>query len=148
MSQENEQAKQRSDERRLGRMKTIARLMDDAVGIPGTNHRIGWDGLIGLIPFGGDVVTCVIALWLVYDAFKLGASSGTLSRMIANVTLDLIVGLVPALGDVLDFVFKANRRNMELLEADLERQAAESGGNGVINGDAEVLKTERIDRDG
>lgn len=89
--------------------------MDGAVRIPGTSIRLGLDSLIGLLPGGGDLATGLVAAYVVYEARRLGASKGTLARMVANVGVDVLVGAIPVLGDVFDVAFKANERNLRLL---------------------------------
>jgi len=83
--------------------------------------RFGLDSVIGLIPGVGDLSTAAISAYLVYEAKQLGVPKRTLARMLANVGFDFAVGSVPLLGDILDFAFKSNRRNVKLLEKWLER---------------------------
>jgi len=91
--------------------------MDDLVRIPGTRRRIGMDPLLGFLPGLGDWVALVISLDLLFSAARIGAGAAVLVRMTGNLVLDAIVGMVPLLGDVFDFGWKANRRNLALLEA-------------------------------
>lgn len=101
----------------LSRARRITRVMDDLVRIPGTRRRIGVDPLLGFVPGFGDWVALVISLDLVFSAARMGAGAAVLVRMAGNLVLDAIVGMVPLLGDVFDFGWKANRRNLALLEA-------------------------------
>ena len=96
--------------------------MDSAITLPG-GFRIGWDGIIGLIPGIGDVVGLSVSAWIVLGAARLGASRSTLARMAANVALETLIGAIPLFGDLFDFVFKANERNMRLLERHLQEPA-------------------------
>jgi hypothetical protein len=91
--------------------------MDDLVRIPGTRRRIGIDPLLGFLPGLGDWIALVVSLDLLFSAARLGAGASVLVRMTGNLVLDAIVGMVPLLGDVFDFGWKANRRNLALLEA-------------------------------
>lgn len=100
-------------------LRRTAELLDAAVRIPFTPWRIGLDGLIGLVPGAGDVVGAVLAGGIVLQAMRLGAPSGLLLRMLANVALDAVVGEVPILGDLFDIGFKVNLRNVALLERHL-----------------------------
>ena len=101
---------------RAGRgLRRLARFMDSSIRLPG-GYRIGWDGIIGLVPGIGDVVGLGVSAWIVFGAARLGASRATLARMAGNVALESVVGAVPVLGDLFDFAFKANERNMRLLE--------------------------------
>lgn len=111
-----------SHEERLAQVRWLARLMDDNFRIPGTSLRFGWDSVIGLFPGLGDVLTSAISLLIVHHAWHAGASKFTLARMLGNVGVDFVVGAVPLLGDLFDFVWKANRKNALLLERHLTRQ--------------------------
>jgi hypothetical protein len=109
-------------EQRLARLEAIARLLDIAFVLPGTNIRYGIDGLIGLIPVVGDLITTAISLWLVREARALGAPWHVTARMLGNVALDGVVGMVPFAGDAFDVMFRANMRNVRLLRRWLDRQ--------------------------
>ncbi len=103
----------------LAKVDRIANLMDSRFRVPGIGVRIGWDGILGLIPGFGDVVTLGPSAYLVYQGWQLGAKKRTISKMAVNTGLDFVVGGVPILGDVFDMAFRANRRNADLLHADL-----------------------------
>lgn len=111
-----------SREQRLQRLEGLAKLLDVAFVVPGTNIRYGLDGLIGLIPVVGDVVTTAISLWLVKEARALGAPWHITARMLGNVAVDGAVGLVPFVGDAFDVAFKANVRNVRLLRRWIDQQ--------------------------
>lgn len=100
-------------------MKNIAqlsKLMDKQFTIPGTNLRFGLDGIIGLIPGVGDVSTFAVSCYLLTLMAKNGASGYVMARMVLNVLIDTIVGSIPFVGDLFDFAFKANSRNMKLMQ--------------------------------
>jgi hypothetical protein len=99
-------------------------LLDARFRVPGTTWRFGFDGLIGLAPGIGDAVTTLAALYIVAEAWRLGVPNRTLARMIGNVAIDAALGAVPVVGDVFDVVWKANRRNIALLERDLHKARA------------------------
>jgi hypothetical protein len=84
--------------------------------VPGTNIGIGLDPLIGLIPGIGDIVGGVMSSYILLVAVQEGAPTSVLIRMLGNITLDSVVGVVPVLGDLFDFGVKSNRRNVDLLE--------------------------------
>jgi hypothetical protein len=111
-----------SREQRLARLDALAKLLDVAFIVPGTNVRYGIDGLIGLIPVVGDIITTAISLWLVREARALGAPWHLTMRMLGNVALDGAVGAVPLLGDAFDVMFRANVRNVKLLRRWMEKQ--------------------------
>jgi hypothetical protein len=100
------------------RLKRLAWLLDSAIPLPG-GYRIGLDGLIGLVPGLGDVVAALLSSYIVVEAACLRVPASVLLRMGLNVALELIIGAVPVAGDLFDFAFKANERNVRLLEASL-----------------------------
>lgn len=106
----------------LRRLQRLAGFMDSALRVPGTRWRIGADALVGLLPGIGDSATALVSLYLVAEAWRLGATTGTKARMLGNVAVDLIVGSVPLVGDVFDVGFRANRRNVNLLQRELEQR--------------------------
>ncbi len=109
-------------EQRLARLEALSKLLDVAFIVPGTNIRYGIDGLIGLIPVVGDIITTAISLWLVREARALGAPWHITTRMLGNVALDGVVGLVPVAGDAFDVMFRANVRNVRMLKRWLDKQ--------------------------
>jgi hypothetical protein len=97
--------------------ETLVRFLDDGISVPGTKFRIGFDGILGLLlPGAGDAMTAAGALSLFYLAVQRGAPRVVLARMALNVAIDALVGAIPVLGDLFDFGFKANRRNLRLIE--------------------------------
>jgi hypothetical protein len=111
-----------SNEERLAQAKWLANLMDSNFSIPGTPLRFGWDSVLGLFPGVGDVATSAISLMIVHHAWQTKASPLVLSRMLGNVAIDFVIGVIPIVGDFFDFAFKANRKNARLLERHLERR--------------------------
>lgn len=100
----------------LARLDALARLLDNQFRIPGTNARFGLDGLIGLVPYLGDVAGFAVSGVLFSVMLKRGAGPLILLRMMGNLVLDAVVGTIPLLGDLFDFGYKANRRNVEMLK--------------------------------
>jgi hypothetical protein len=109
-------------EQRLARLDALSKLLDIAFVVPGTKIRYGIDGLIGLVPVVGDIITTAIALWVVREARALGAPWYLTTRMLGNVALDGVVGLVPLAGDAFDVMFRANVRNVRMLQRWLDKQ--------------------------
>jgi hypothetical protein len=105
----------------LRRLELFARLLDDAFHLPGTNIRLGWDGIIGMVPVAGDTLTALLSFYFIWEAKRLGVSKWTLGRMLANLGIDFLAGAVPFVGDLVDFAWKANRRNLELLFRELRQ---------------------------
>jgi hypothetical protein len=106
---------------RIARIDALATLLDTALVIPGTGIRFGLDGVIGLIPGVGDLITTAMSLYIVREARALGAPLHVIVRMLGNVALDGVVGAVPIVGDAFDVLWRANRRNMRLLQDWLDR---------------------------
>jgi len=98
------------------RVDRLARLLDRAVGIPGTGIRIGLDPLLGLVPGFGDFATGAISLYIILEAARLGVPSTTLVRMLGNVAIDTFGGSVPLVGDLFDVAWKSNTKNVALLQ--------------------------------
>jgi hypothetical protein len=111
----------------IRRLESLSILMDSAFTIPGTNVRMGLDGLIGLVPVVGDIVTTAISSYILYEARRLGASKLTLARMAGNVAIDGVIGAIPIVGDMFDVAFRANRRNVRILREHLERTSRSPG---------------------
>jgi hypothetical protein len=108
----------------LDRLRALTRLLDDAIPIPGTKYRFGLDAIIGLVPGLGDAIGAIFSVFIVYHAARLGAPKTTLFRMMSNIGVDTIVGEIPLLGDLFDFGWKANRKNLILLEQHLNQPTA------------------------
>ena len=94
----------------------MARALDSAIGIPGTKYRVGLDPLLGLVPGLGDVAGAALSGYIVLTGIRLGVSRTVVLRMLANVGMDTVVGSVPLLGDLFDAGWKANDRNVALIE--------------------------------
>jgi hypothetical protein len=105
----------------LARARLFARLLDDAIPIPGTQWRIGIDPLLGLVPGLGDALGAILSTWLIVVAARLGAPVSVLARMGANVAIDAAAGAIPLAGDLFDAGWKANVRNLRLVETWLDR---------------------------
>ncbi len=113
------------DPRRLGRLRRVGYLLDSSIPIPGTRFRFGLDSLIGLVPGIGDLAGGALSLYIILESARMGVPRGVLARMGWNVAVDSLVGAVPVLGDLFDAGFKANMRNLALLEG-VVREPVES----------------------
>ena len=102
---------------RLGRLRRLAWLLDAQFLLPGTKFRFGINGLVFLAPGVGDVAMGLVSLWIVNEARQLGAPPALLARMLANIGIEVLGGAVPMVGDLFDMAFKANLRNLALLES-------------------------------
>ena len=103
-------------------LRKFARVMDEAFVIPGTNFRFGLDAAVGLIPGVGDVVGGVLSSWIVVGALRHRVPARIIARMVANIVIDLLFGAIPVAGDVFDFLFEENMKNMRLLELHRDRR--------------------------
>lgn len=97
-------------------VEKMARMMDTAYRVPGTKYRFGLDPIIGLVPVLGDTVTLVIGLGMLREARRLELGAGVMVRMVWNLALDWLVGLVPGLDIILDTAVKAHTKNAKLLK--------------------------------
>jgi hypothetical protein len=102
--------------KRLKNMDKLAKLMDAQFRLPGTDIRFGLDSLIGLIPGAGDLTTFGVSGYMLWIMAHNGASGFLLARMTLNILIDAIVGSIPLIGDLFDVAFKANMRNMRLMQ--------------------------------
>jgi hypothetical protein len=102
------------------RLNWLAWLLDSSIPIPGTRFTIGVDALIGLLPVLGDFVGVLLSSYILKEAARLGAPKVVLARMASNVLVEGIVGIIPFAGDVFDAAWKANQRNVRLLNAWLD----------------------------
>ena len=107
-----------SDARQRATLERLAFVLDNAIPLPG-GFRIGLDGIIGLIPGLGDVAGSALSSFIILQASRLGAPRSVLLRMAGNVALETLVGVIPVAGDLFDFAWKANLRNVQLLERHL-----------------------------
>ena len=96
------------------RIRWLAVLLDDLIEIPGTGRRIGLGPLVGLVPVAGDLLAAAPGAWLILEAARFRLPASVLARMVVNLVVDLVVGVVPVIGDLFDFGFKSNLRNLEL----------------------------------
>jgi hypothetical protein len=102
------------------RLDRLAWLTDSSIPLPGVDAKIGIDPIMGLIPWLGDALGAVISGYIISEAARLGAPKSVLLKMTLNVAVDGAVGAVPGVGDLFDFVWKGNQRNVRLLEKYLE----------------------------
>jgi len=104
------------DDARLARLRRLAWWLDEGIRIPGTRIRFGLDPILGLVPGLGDVAGALLGGAILMEGYRRQLSRTTLMRMATNIIVDTATGAVPLLGDVVDFVWKSNRRNLDLLE--------------------------------
>lgn len=97
----------------IGLVKALAKLLDSEFKI--FNFKIGLDPLIGLIPWVGDAISFILSLYIVWIGYQLKLPKNIISQMFANVIVDFLLGTVPIIGDISDFFYRANKKNLDLL---------------------------------
>jgi len=107
---------------RLAALVERAISLDSRFRIPLINVRVGWDPIVSLIPIAGDIAMAVVAAGLVREAKRLGIGRATLARMVVNVLIDLVIGMIPFIGPILDVFYRANVRNARLVTDELARR--------------------------
>ncbi|HLL04134.1 MAG TPA: DUF4112 domain-containing protein [Myxococcaceae bacterium] len=112
-----------ADPASLEQVRRLARGLDTSIQLPG-GFRVGWDAVLGLVPVVGDWAGALLSSYIVLQSVRLGASREVLLRMVGNVAVEALVGAVPFLGDVFDAAWKANTRNVRLLEDHLASPTA------------------------
>jgi hypothetical protein len=105
-----------AQEQRLEWLRRVSRLLDSATTVPGTSIRVGLDPILGLLPGLGDLVSPLFTMGILWQARELGIPRVVQLRMIFNVAIDTLFGLVPIIGDLFDVAWRANDRNMALLD--------------------------------
>src|SRR4051794_32526151 len=97
-------------------MRNLQRMLDAAFRVPGTNFRFGWDPIIGLVPWAGDLLTAMMSCAIVVQAHQMRVPRVVQLRMLLNIGIDVVIGIVPFVGDIADMFWKSNAKNMALLE--------------------------------
>jgi hypothetical protein len=110
---------------RIRRIEKLAELLDSKFTLPGTTIKFGWDSLIGLIPGIGDTITVIPQLYLLFEAMRLKVGAWVIVKMILNILVDWLIGMIPLLGDFFDVVFKSNLRNAKLVVEALKNKRSD-----------------------
>ena len=105
--------------RELRSLRRFAHLLDETFRIPVIGYRIGLEPILGLIPVVGDISGLIVSSYLIVRAARLGVPKSLVARMVGNAVIDATVGSIPIVGDVFDFFWKVNKRNVRLLERHL-----------------------------
>ena len=124
----------RRAEDRLAGLRGLVRALDGAVAIPGTGIRFGLDAVIGLIPGVGDFAGAALSGLVVVAAARAGVPAAVLLRMLLNVGIDAVIGAVPLAGDLFDFAWRANTRNLALMERAVADPATERRSSRAVVG--------------
>jgi len=116
-------------QQRIAALRHVSRLLDSAYQVPGTSYRFGLDPIVGLVPGLGDLVSPLFTIALLWQSHDLNLPRIVQLRMLFNVAIDTVIGIVPIAGDLFDFAWKANDMNMALLEHHAyEDRPASAGG--------------------
>jgi len=103
-------------------IEKLAQLLDTKWVVSGTTWRFGLDSIIGLVPGIGDTVTTLMGAYIIVRARELGAPGHLQAAMVGNLVIDTVVGAVPLVGDIFDFAFRSNARNVRLLKRHLDKR--------------------------
>ncbi len=117
---------------RLKWVTAASHLLDNQFRLPGTKFRFGLDPLMGLVPIVGDLGSFAISGALVMTMARHGASRHVILRMLFNIFLDAIIGIIPVIGWIFDFTYKANQRNVELLQHHYQEGKYQGKGTGFV----------------
>ena len=119
-------------DKRLRWVEYAARLMDSQFRLPGTRFRFGLDPLLGLLPVIGDLSSFAVSAVLILTMMRYGASGTVVVRMVLNALFDAIVGAIPLIGNLFDFAYKANDRNVALLRRHYAEGKYQGSGKGLL----------------
>jgi hypothetical protein len=119
---------------RIAVLRNGARLLDSAFLIPKLNVRFGLDPILGLLPGLGDLVSPIFTIGIILQARELGVPRVVLARMVLNVAIDGLIGVVPFAGDLFDVAWRANERNMDLLDQHAYEERLPSTGDWLVVG--------------
>jgi hypothetical protein len=113
------------------RIETMEMLLERSFVIPGLNRPVGLDSIAGLIPVVGDIITAAMGAYIVWEANNLGIPKWKLWRMAGNIAFDTAIGAIPVAGDLFDFMFRSNTRNLKMIKRHLDKHHP---GSKVIEG--------------
>ena len=103
------------------RIEALEQMLERAFTVPGINRPIGLDAIVGLVPVVGDVITAAMGAYIIWEANNLGLPKWMLWRMGGNLLFDSAVGAIPVAGDVFDFLFRSNTRNLRIIKRHLDK---------------------------
>ncbi len=114
------------NEEKLVRLKLLSKRLDNNFIIPGTKYKIGLDPIIGAIPVIGDLIGALLSTYIMYSGIKMGVPRSIVAQMATNIALDFTIGWIPIIGDIFDIIWKANQRNVKLIEESIVVEKKES----------------------
>jgi len=108
------------------RIETMEQILERMFVIPGINRPVGLDVLLDVLPFAGDMIGAVLGSYLVWEARNLGMSKWQMARMFGNVGIDFLLGAIPLVGAIPDFLFRSNSRNLRIIRKHLDKYHPET----------------------
>lgn len=108
------------------RVEAMERLLERMFVLPGTNQPVGLKAILDLIPGVGDVAGAVLGAYIVWEARNLGMSKWQMSRMLGNVGINWLLGLIPVIGVIPDWLFRSNTYNLRIIKKHLAKHYPES----------------------
>jgi hypothetical protein len=109
------------------RIEAMERVLEHLFVIPGINRPVGLDVILDLVPVAGDIIGTILGAWIVWEARNLGMSKWHLARMAGNVGIDTLLGAIPWIGAIPDFLFRSNSRNLRIIRRWLDRNHPSTG---------------------
>lgn len=106
------------------RVEALERILERLIVIPGINRPVGLDVILDLVPFAGSTAGAVLGAYMAWEARNLGMSKWQMSRMAGNIGVDFLLGLIPWVGAIPDFLFRSNTRNLRIIKRHLDRHHA------------------------
>ena len=119
---ENTKLSQQQIQTAITRLERFSKMTDSSIRLPFTKFNIGVDAVIGLVPVIGDAAGLISSSYVLLEAQRMGVSKRIKLKIIANMLIDFVGGLIPLFGDVFDAIFKANTRNTAILKGELIKQ--------------------------
>ena len=113
------------------RLEALEHVLEGLIRVPGTNRKIGLDVILDVVPVVGETIAAGLGAWLVWEARNVGMSKWQMSRMMGNVGVDWLLGLIPFVGAIPDFFFRSNTRNLRMIKRHLDKHHP---GTAVIEG--------------
>jgi len=108
------------------RIEAMEKVLERMFVIPGINKPVGLDVVLDLLPFAGDIIGAVLGSYLVWEARNLGMSKWQMARMFGNVGIDFVLGSIPWVGAIPDFLFRSNSRNLRIIRRHLDKHHPET----------------------
>lgn len=116
----DDQGQTPSNQDKISQLNELSFVLDEYFTIPVINYKFGLDPIISILPGVGDLSSTVLSIYICYESYRMGIPIPTILRILTNIGIDTIFGSIPLIGTVIDIWWKANKRNMELIESRLQ----------------------------